>query len=209
MKPEELELLKKSFPEKAVPLVEEAYDKRQFRLCFKRPRTSKLGDFRAPRSSRSNVCCITLNCDLNPYQMLVTFVHELAHYEVYCQYGLGKVSPHGEEWKTAFSTLLQPYLSETIFPDDVLTQLQKHLQHIKASSNADHDLQRVLKKYDEKAVSATTVEQLPEGARFVLRDGRVFKKGPKQRTRYKCYCEDNGRWYTVAELLEVVAVLDE
>ena len=209
MKPEELELLKKYFPEQAVPMVAEAYDTRQFRLCFKRPRTSKLGDFRSPRTSKSKVCCITLNCDLNPYQMLVTFVHELAHYEVYQQYGLRKVSPHGEEWKNTFSALLQPYLTPAIFPSDVLAQLQKHLQHIKASSNADHELQRVMKKYDEKAVPALTVEQLPEGARFCLRDGKVFQKGPKQRTRFKCHCEDNGRWYTVAGLAEVVAVFDD
>lgn len=209
MKPKEVELIKKYFPEKAVALVVEAYDEREFRLCFKRPRTSKLGDFRTPRTEKSKLCTITLNCNLNPYQMLVTFVHELAHYEVHCQYGLGKVPPHGEEWKTAFSTLLQPYLSEEIFPADVLAQLKEHLLHIKASSNADHDLQRVLKKYDENTIPTTTVEQLPEGARFVLRDGRTFKKGPKQRTRYKCYCEDNDRWYTVAELLEVVAVLDD
>lgn len=209
MKPEELELLKKYFPEKAVPLVAEAYDQRQFRLCFKRPRTSKLGDFRPPRSPKSNVCCITLNCDLNPYQMLVTFVHEVAHYDVFKQYGWRKVQPHGEEWKLAFSTLLQPYLTDEIFPSDVLQQLREHLLHIKASSNADQDLQRVLKRYDAEPLSGLTVEQLPEGARFVLRDGRTFQKGPKQRTRYKCYCEDNGRFYTVAGLAEVVAALDE
>ena len=91
----------------------------------------------------------------------------------------------------------------------MLQQLREHLLHIKASSNADQDLQRVLQKYDENPLFETTVEQLPEGARFVLRDGRTFQKGQKQRTRYKCYCEDNGRFYTVAGLAEVVAVLDE
>lgn len=209
MKPEELELLKKYFPEKAVPMVGKAYDERQFRLCFKRPRTSKLGDFRPPRTSASKVCCITLNSDLNPYQMLVTFVHEVAHYDVFRQYGLRKVQPHGEEWKLAFSTLLQPYLTDEIFPSDVLQQLREHLLHIKASSHTDQELQRVLQKYDENPLFETTVEQLPEGARFVLRDGRIFQKGPKQRTRYKCYCEDNGRYYTVAGLAEVVTVFDK
>lgn len=209
MKPEELELLKKYFPEKAVPLVAQAYESRQFRLCFKRPRTSKLGDFRPPRNLKSAVCCITLNTDLSPYQMLVTFVHEVAHYDVFKKYGLRKVQPHGEEWKSTFSDLMQPYLSEAIFPADVMEQLREHLLHVRASSNADQDLQRVLKKYDVKPNSVATVEQLPEGARFVLRDGKTFQKGPKQRTRYKCYCEDNGRWYTVAGLAEVVTVFDD
>lgn len=208
MKPEELELLKRYFPEKAVPMVAQAYENRRFRLCFKHPRSSKLGDFRPPRTSGSVVACITLNSDLHPYQMLVTFVHELAHYDVFERCGSRRVRPHGEEWKNTFSYLLQPYLTEAIFPADVLKQLREHLCHVKASSNADQDLRRVLKKYEGDASFGTTVEQLPEGARFVLRDGKTFRKGSKQRTRFKCYCEDNDRWYTVAGLAEVVAVFD-
>ena len=208
MKPEELELLKKYFPEKAVPLVGNTFNERHFQLCFERPRTTKLGDFRPPRTRNSKVCRITLNCDLNPYQMLVTFVHEVAHYEVFDKYGMKNLQPHGEEWKAAFNRLLQPYLTNEIFPDDVLQQLREHLLHITASSNADQDLQRVLQNYDERPASVTTVEQLAEGTRFVLRNGKTFQKGPKQRTRHKCLCEDNGQWYTVAGLAEVVIVLD-
>ena len=202
MKAEELELLKRYFPEAAVAMVGAMYEQRRFRLHFKRPRSSKLGDFRPPRT-KNGICSITINLDLDPYQMLITYLHEVAHYDVYQQYGLRRVQPHGNEWQTCFSTLLQPFLIETIFPNDVLAALQKHLQHIKASSTADQNLQRVLHQYDKKSENEITLESLPSGARFTLKNGLIFQKGEKQRTRYKCYCESNGRWYFVSAVAEV------
>ena len=202
MKAEELELLKRYFPEASVGMVGDIFTQRRFKLHFKRPRTSKLGDFRPPRTP-NGICSITLNLDLNPYQMLITYVHEVAHYDVYQHYGSRRVQPHGIEWQTSFSALLQPFLTEAIFPKDVLAALQKHLKHIKASSTVDQNLQRVLHKYDKNQATANTLESLPNGSRFTLKNGLVFQKGEKQRTRYKCYCETNGRWYFVAALAEV------
>ena len=116
------------------------------------------------------------------------------------------MQPHGTEWQNQFTTLLLPFMTEAIFPKDILTALQKHLHHIKASSTADQNLQRVLKHYDKHVETITTVESLPDGARFVLKNGLVFQKGEKQRTRYKCYCESNGRWYFVSALAEAKAL---
>ena len=202
MKPEELELLKRYFPEASVAMVGAVFEQRRFKLHFKRPRASKLGDFRPPRA-KNGLCAITLNLDLNPYQMLVTYVHEVAHYDVYKQYGSRMVQPHGTEWQNRFASLLLPFMTETVFPKDLLEALQKHLQHIKASSTADQNLQRVMRRYDKHTENIVTVESLPTGARFVLKNGLVFQKGEKQRTRYKCYCESNGRWYFVSALAEV------
>ena len=202
MKAEELELLKRYFPEASVTMVGEVYSQRRFMLHFKRPRNSKLGDFRPPRA-KNGICTITLNYDLNPYQMLITYLHEVAHYDVYQQYRSRKVQPHGTEWQNQFAALLQPFMVVSVFPQDILDALQKHLQHIKASSTADQNLQRVLRQYDKNTTAVTTVEILPDGARFTLKNGLVFQKGEKQRTRYKCYCESNNRWYFVAALAEV------
>ena len=201
MKAEEQDLLKRYFPDASVTMVGEVYSQRRFKLHFKRPRNSKLGDFRTPRT-KNGICTITLNYDLNPYQMLITYLHEVAHYDVYQQYGSRKVQPHGTEWQKQFAALLQPFMVISIFPQNILDALQKHLQHIKASSTADQNLQRVLKQYDKNVTAAVTVESLPDGARFTLKNGLVFQKGEKQRTRYKCYCESNGRWYFVAALAE-------
>lgn len=202
MKPEEHELLQHYFPAASVEQVGALYEQRRFVLHFKRPRHSKLGDFRPPRS-KTSICHITLNCDLNPFQMLITYIHELAHYDVYQQYGMRSIQPHGKEWQACFSALLLPFLSPDVFPDDVLEALKQHLKHIKASSTADLCLQRVLQQYDRKTQNSTTVESLPEGARFMLKNGLVFQKGEKLRTRYKCYCENNGRVYFVSALAEV------
>ena len=205
MKAEELQLLKRYFPEAAVVRVGEMFTQRRFKLHFKRPRSSKLGDFRPPRTP-NGICSITLNLDLNPYQMLITYVHEVAHYDVYQQYGSRRVQPHGPEWQSCFVALLQPFLTETVFPQDVLAALQKHLRHIKASSTADLNLQRVLQRYDPVHEDSTTLENLPNGTRFALKNGLVFKKGEKQRTRYKCYCENNGKWYYVSALAAVTSL---
>lgn len=201
MKPEELELLKRFFPEAAVAMVGDIYSQRRFKLHFKHPRSSKLGDFRPPRT-KNGICTITLNLDLNPYQMLITYVHEVAHYDVYQQFGSRFIQPHGKEWQNRFAALLLPFMSENVFPQNVLAALQHHLQHIKASSTADLKLQRVLQQYDIKTSPTLTVEQLPDGALFTLKNGLVFRKGEKQRTRYKCHCETNGRWYYVSALAE-------
>ena len=186
-------------------MVAETYSQSRFNLRFKRPRASKLGDFRAPRSDKG-LCTITLNQDLNPYQMLVTFVHEYAHYMVYRNYPKRRLEPHGEEWKQTFAQLLLPYLKPEIFPDDLIIALKKHLQHIKASSTADHNLAKVMKRYDANPAGEKplTVEDLPEGSVFQLANGMTFRKGPKKRIRYQCECLDNGRTYSVSGLAEVI-----
>jgi len=202
MTDKELHILKRYFPEAAIPLVAEAYSKARFNLRFKRPRTSKLGDFRPPRSD-NELCTITLNQDLNPYQMLVTFVHELAHYQVHLSYPRKRLEPHGDKWKQTFTQLLLPYLKPEIFPEDIIIALKRHLQHIKASSTADQNLAKVMKHYDIKVSETLTVEDLLEGTIFQLKNGMTFQKGPKRRTRYQCECLDNGKTYTVSGMAEI------
>ncbi len=204
MTDKEYQILQRYFPAAAVPMVAEAYMQSRFQLRFKKPRNSKLGDFRPPRDA-NDICHITLNGNLNPYQMLVTFVHELAHYTVYVTYPNQRLEPHGDEWKLTFSRLLMPYLIPEIFPDDLLKALWRHLQHIKASSTADANLARVMKRYDAtpSGEKALTVEDLSEGSVFQLANGMTFRKGPKRRTRYQCECLDNGRTYSVSGLAEV------
>lgn len=204
MKSKEQQILEKYFPAAAIPMVADAYSQSRFNLWFKRPRASKLGDFRTPRGT-NGLCTITLNQDLNPYQMLVTFVHELAHYTVYVNHPKKHLEPHGEEWKQTFTQLLLPYLKPEIFPEDILQALHRHLQHIKASSTADPNLAKVMKRYDANPTGekVLTVDDLPEGTVFQLGNGLRFKKGPKKRTRYQCECLDNGRTYSVSGLAEV------
>jgi hypothetical protein len=55
---------------------------------------------------------ITVNVNLNPYNFLVTYLHEVAHLEVYRQYKR-RQPPHGKAWKTHFRLLLIPVMSES------------------------------------------------------------------------------------------------
>lgn len=201
MKPEELELLKKYFPEASVEGVAAMFDARKFRVEIKWPRSTKLGDFRPPQR-KGDICHITLNCDLHPYQMLITYVHEVAHYDVYQQYGR-KAQPHGEEWKRIYKALMQPFLTTKIFPEDVLQQLNQHFQNLSASTCTDFDLMKVLKSHDERKSNKTLVDDLPENARFLAPNGMVFRRGEKLRKNYRCHCETNGKSYFVSGLLEV------
>ena len=75
--------------------------KHSIHLYIKKPRTSKFGDYRAPRPGENHR--ISVNKDLNPYAFLVTFLHEVAHLLNYEKHRT-RVKPHGPEWKLHFRT---------------------------------------------------------------------------------------------------------
>jgi SprT-like family. len=200
MKPEEIQIIHRYFPEKAVNKVVATYDVLKFNLTFTGPRSSKLGDFRSPRS-QTGLCKITLNSNLNQYQMLITFVHEVAHLLVFRKYGF-KAQPHGVEWKKTYAEQLQVYLDLDIFPPDLATQIRQHLNNIKSSTCTDIELTRLLKRYEE-GTRRRTVEEMPENAIFRTPNGLLLQKGPKLRKNFKCQCLQNKRWYIVNPLLEV------
>lgn len=206
MKQEELDILQRYFPNNAVAMVAEAYSSRKFKLVFKSSRVTKLGDFRPP-TRQGGAARITLNGDLNPYQMLITFIHELAHYDVHTLYGR-RVKPHGDEWKRTFAALMQPYLTCDIFPPDILKQLEQHLKNPSTSSGADAELSRLLRDYDTNHKDRLlTVEDIPDNAVFRLRNGLTLRKGQLLRKYYLCTTLDGRKKYRVAAVAE--CYLDE
>ena len=80
------------------------------------------------------------------------------------------------------------------------------LQNPAASSCGDEKLLRVLHKYDEKTDGVHLVEQLPDGALFVIKGGRIFKKGGKIRKRYKCVEVKTGKFYLFSAMYEIQPV---
>src|SRR6478609_6690326 len=54
-------------------------------------RADRLGDY-SPHLGKGNR--ITINHNLNPYDFLITFIHELAHHTTYKKYG-SRHEPHG------------------------------------------------------------------------------------------------------------------
>ena len=113
----------------------------QIHLKLTKPRTTKLGDYRAPFNGKGHR--ITLNKSLNRFSFLITFVHEVAHLTCWNQHQ-HKVPPHGKEWKEHFKNLMRPFMSQHIFPENVLAALNKYMKNPAASSCADVNLLKAL-----------------------------------------------------------------
>jgi SprT protein len=178
---------------------------RQFKvhLTIAKERKSILGDYRH-RTPQDNHR-ISVNGNLNHWSFLITLLHELAHLLSFEQYG-NKVMAHGREWKMIYRGLLDQFLQQNIFPDDIRTELLRSLQNPAASTCAEDGLLRVLRRYDRKESSQRFVEELPVNARFRTSDGRVFQKGEKLRKRFKCSEVKTGKMYLFSPVYEVERV---
>jgi SprT protein len=172
-------------------------------LTIARERKSILGDYR--HRTREENHRISINGTLNKYSFLVTLLHELAHLLTFEQYGRS-VSPHGKEWKNIYSQLLKDFLLNKVFPPDVEKELLLSLKNPAASSCAEEGLLRALRNYDEKTNGHQLVEELPAGAFFRIKDGRVFQKGEKLRKRFKCKEIATGKEYLFSPVYEVEGV---
>lgn len=200
---EDKQVLKKYLPAGAVDMVYDSISNHKLQLRISRQRHTKLGDFRPGINGRPHR--ISLNHDLNPYNFLIVFVHELAHLHVFNQFG-NRVMPHGIEWKTTFRELMKPYFDKQVFPDDIRLALKNYLRNAKAANGSDLELSRVLSQYDLQKVKGPRLEALPEGSLFRVPGGRVFKKMERLRKRYKCLCLDNNRLYLFNPLATVQPV---
>ncbi len=168
-------------------------------LTVTRQRQSILGDYRHAHDGKAHR--ISINGNLNKYSFLITLLHELAHLFTYERYG-HRVQAHGREWKNEFSKILEQFLQKKIFTPDVEQALMQTLKNPAASSCGDEHLLRVLRKYDQQKNGHVLVEQMQEGDTFRIRGGRIFIKGKKIRTRYKCLEPATKKWYLFSGLYE-------
>jgi len=168
-----IDYLRQWIPEAAAQLSLDYLNHYGVHLTITRERKSVLGDYR--HATRTSNHRISVNGNLNPYSFLITLIHELAHLVTFMEYG-NQVQSHGKE---------------------------KSLHNLPASSCADEDLMRVLKKHDKNAGDLLLVEQIPEGGCFSLEDGRVFRKGKKLRKRYQCVEIATGKLYLFSPIYEV------
>lgn len=165
---------------------------------IKKERKTRHGDYRRLPNGKHQ---ITINSNLNPYRFLITLVHEIAHFEAYTTYGK-LIKPHGPEWKSIFQHLMLPFIRPEVFPNDVLPLLAMHFKNPKASSDSDPVLSLKLKQYDPPN-GKTFIFEVPEGSTFRLYNGKVFRKGPKRRTRFECIELASGRLYVFNPNAEV------
>ena len=172
-------------------------------LTIARDRKSILGDYRHQTHLKNHR--ISVNGTLNQYAFLITLLHELAHLLTLDRFG-NRVQSHGKEWKAVFGKLLDHFVRQKVFPEDISQALLRSLQNPAASSCADDGLLRVLKKYDQKDDTLVFVESVPEGSLFITHDGRTFKRGEKIRKRFKCEEVGTKRLYLFSPVYEVKPV---
>ena len=161
------------------------------------PRKTKLGDFKV----RGNQMSITVNNNLNKYSFLITLTHELAHAFVFKKYQ-NRLKPHAKSWQLTFKSLMLNFLTPDFFPEDILKVLSRHMISPKASTFADLELVRVLKKYDQ--LPSVTISDLAVGDSFKIANGKIFVKGEKIRKRYKCIEYKTNKTYLFHPFAEVI-----
>ena len=169
-------------------------------LTIAKQRKSILGDYKHRTHVHNHR--ISVNGNLNPFAFLITLIHEIAHLLTFEQFS-NKVDAHGMEWKNIYSMLLQQFLEHKIFPADIEKELMISLQNPAASSCAEDGLIRVLRKYDINNDGYKLVEEIPVNGLFKLEDERIFKRGEKQRKRYKCIEVNTGKVYLFSPVYEV------
>ncbi len=197
--------LKQFIPEKSFEDVMYYLQHYKVQLTITKQRQSILGDYRHAHNGTGHR--ISVNGNLNQYSFLITLLHELAHLFTYERFG-HRVQSHGQEWKEEFKKILAKFLLNKIFPPDIENTLMKTLKNPAASSCGDEQLLRVLRNYDPKKEGHFLVEQLHEGALFKIKGGRIFKKGPKMRTRFKCVEIATKKMYLFSAVYEVEAIGD-
>jgi len=191
-------LLKTVFPSEATSLLRPLFHSEDFVFVLRKMGKSKWGTFQYTQGDP--LTKIILDNQLLPESMLVTMLHEFAHYLVWknCKQS---TKPHGAEWKSAFRTVAIPFLTPDIFSPEVLRNFAHYLKNPGATATAHPGLYRALTR-QEINPGEVALATLAEGTLFSIK-GKRFIKGPKRRTRYACKCPDDGKIYTVDQALWV------
>ncbi|MBK6891159.1 MAG: SprT-like domain-containing protein [Sphingobacteriales bacterium] len=165
-------------PQAASPIIANWLIKYNIKLIITNARISKLGDFRVETRFQHTYLSISVNGNLNQYSFLQTLLHEFAHFFTWQKYS-HNVKPHGPEWKQIYIDTITPFLTNDFFPDDLIAAIRSNNINPKASSCSNPQLIQALRRYDahntpelsstENGVNYTTLDLLPEGAKFILK----------------------------------------
>jgi SprT protein len=173
--------IKEFVPGAALPLLSKYLELWKVNILISRKRVSKHGDFRAYPNGGHR---ITVNQTSNPYRFLITTLHEIAHLVTFLNHGVG-IKPHGTAWKKTYQKIMQPFLTEDIFPEKLLTALLHHFKNPKASSDSDLNLSLALNKYEAEN-EKNYIFELEQGVIFEIHNGKKFVMGKKRVKRFEC-----------------------
>ena len=199
-----LEALRQFLPEGAFEPVVQLIHHYKVHLTVTKARKSVLGDYRHPFMGANHK--ISVNGNLNPYEFLITLLHELAHLLCYEQHK-NKVEAHGQEWKSIYGNLLLQFIQMDLFPADIKKCLLKTIKNPAATANGETQLLLVLRKYNaHQKEGFKFVANIEEGALFEAMKGKVFKRGKKRRIRIECIELSTGHVYSFSALTEVKVI---
>ena len=196
-------VLAKYMPELAAPIISKWIDIYKCNFKISKQRGTKLGDYMPPQ--RGNGHKISVNHNLNSYSFLITTVHEFAHLVTWNEFK-NSIKPHGIEWKNNFKLLMRPFFELDIFPEDINHAIKNYLKNPAASSCGDANLYNTLKLYNPKTEGLISITEIEEHDIFCLKNGRVFKKLNKIRTRFRCLEVETNRFYLFSAVAEVYKV---
>ncbi|OIN60469.1 sprT domain-containing protein [Arsenicibacter rosenii] len=198
-----MDVLAKYLPAASVSYCLNLWQHYAFQLKIARTRKTKLGDFRAPGRGQLQ---ISVNADLNPFAFLITYIHEVAHADVYVSHTprqLRTMKPHGPAWQQAFQRLMQPVLTEEVFPDAILEPLRVYMQAPAATSQASPALVHALRQADPVRHNELkpndrllALRDLAEGELFQFRE-KTYQRGTLRRTRVVCKEISSSKSYAI------------
>jgi hypothetical protein len=153
---------------------------------------------------------ITVNGNLNPYAFLTTLLHEVAHMTTWerLRFRIRRYPPHGREWKREFERILEPFATGGLLPADIAEALARSMRNPAAATCSDRGLLVALARYDTPDPARKLVEEVAVGAAFRVEGGRMFLKGPKLRSRFRCYDAKTGVEYRIHPLCRVTLCSD-
>jgi predicted SprT family Zn-dependent metalloprotease len=172
-------------------------------LTITKERQTILGNYRNKHSDKNHR--ISVNGNLNKYSFLITLLHEMAHLLAHEKYG-HRIQPHGKQWKDEYGNILKQFIPKNVFPTEIKRLLMISLTDPAATTCAEPNLQRALKKYDEKKEGYFLIEELLEGTLFKVHNGAIFKKGERIRKRFKCVEVATKKLYLFSPVYEVALV---
>ena len=191
-----IQILLDKIPPTARQEVLKLFNSHAVSLHFSKARLTKWGHFKASRSG-GGIPQISLNIDLSPQAMLLTFVHEWAHLLVW-KTGK-KVAPHGALWKICFRDTMIPFLNENNFQNSLLPKIDRYLRNPSAAITSAPELYNAL---IEKQDSTCLVSEIPFGGTFVFRN-KQYKRFEKKRTRFRCTQSLTNKQYLFQEATPV------
>lgn len=181
------------------------FTEQKFTFIIANSRDSKLGDYRYDSLRKSHT--ITVNGDLNPYNFMVTFLHEIAHYQVSVKYGIRNVMPHGKEWKLLYGNILRDLTLKVKLPESVHYAIVAESKNPKSSTQASPKLTEALQSYDTNKINSNQfmLKNIAEGNNFKFENDE-FQLLTHNRTRSLCLNLRNNRKFLVSKIAWVEKV---